>query len=233
MNCRILPALALLACALPAIAVPLASAPGSTLLSGTTIALDPQLAGTVVEDRITPFSFLVPPILGTGGGTVSGSVQERVVRSVDGTLDFYWRVFNDAGSVQPIGPFTIAEFSTTAYDGNWRIDGLGDAPAIKANHDGSTVKFSFDDIWDIVRYGGVAPGDSSRFVFLDTDALSYGQTGSMTLGSFCPGSLPTFCVGGQSTPMPTFAPSPVPEPSAVLMALVGAGVLLWRGTRRA
>jgi len=58
--------------------------PGATVnLPGTTVAADPALAGVVEIDELVPFSFAA------GGGTISGDVQVRVVRSsVDNTLDF-------------------------------------------------------------------------------------------------------------------------------------------------
>ena len=56
-----------------------------TPLGGTTVALRPELAGTVIEDVLTPFSF--------GALNLTGTVQNRVVRETNtGTLDFYWRI---------------------------------------------------------------------------------------------------------------------------------------------
>ncbi|UUZ49732.1 hypothetical protein LP420_05975 [Massilia sp. B-10] len=47
----------------------------------------------MLEDEIQAFSFVA------NGGVISGTVQSRVVRStLDGTLDFYWRVVSDADS---------------------------------------------------------------------------------------------------------------------------------------
>jgi PEP-CTERM motif len=213
-------------------AVPLAADPGRTTLSGTTAALQPQLPGTVLEDRVVPFSFALPVVLGVGGGTVSGSIQERVVRSTsDGTLDFYWRVFNDATSKQPIGKVLVDHFVASTYDGDWRIDGLGQVGARYGTHAADLVTFSFDDIFDIIRIGGIAPGSSSNFFYLDTQATSYADTGTVTIKSFCTGDVSSFCFGGQSSALSTFAPSAVPEPSTgamLMMGLLAGGVLLKR-----
>ena len=89
-----------------------ALSPGATeLLPGTTVAAEPQLAGVVQVDDVVPFSF------SAYGGTVSGTVQVRVVESsVDNTLDFYWRVFNDAGSAGVIADFRFGDFVTSTYN---------------------------------------------------------------------------------------------------------------------
>lgn len=141
--------------------------PGTTQpLPGTTVAADPQLAGVVEVDEIVPFSFAAY------GGTVSGDVQVRVVRSsVDGTVDFYWRVFNDEESSGAIGSFRLGEFVTDVYDADWRIDGLGSVAPGSAHRFGgafdSFVNFNFGDL--------LAPGETSRFFFLDTGATSYAR----------------------------------------------------------
>src|SRR5262245_6139948 len=85
-----------------ATAVPVA--PGATVaLPGTTVAAEPQLAGVVLEDVLTNFSFA-----STGGNMIVGQIQSRVVRSdLDGTLDFYWRVINLDDSNGAIGSFRI------------------------------------------------------------------------------------------------------------------------------
>ncbi len=142
-------------------------APGGTAaLPGTTSAAEPQLAGVVLEDELVPFAFAA------NGGSISGRVQVRVVRStVDNTLDFYWRVFNSADSSGVIGSFRIGDFVTSAYNANWRIDGLGDiAPESATRFSGafdSFVNFNFGD--------ELLPGLTSRFMFLDTDATDYAR----------------------------------------------------------
>ncbi len=78
---------------LSAFAVPLSGAGATNFpISGTTVAARPELAGTVLEDKITEFTI-------TGAGeTLSGTIQNRVVRSIDGTLDFYWRILPTSGN---------------------------------------------------------------------------------------------------------------------------------------
>jgi hypothetical protein len=98
-------------------AVPLQT--GDTALSGTTVAQRPELAGEVVEDQLLPYSFQ------GAGFSVSRVIQNRVVRSVDGTLDFYWRIIPDASSTGAITAFRAGGFDGFALNGDFRLDGLG------------------------------------------------------------------------------------------------------------
>lgn len=180
-------------------------AEGSTeALTGTSVAAEPNLAGVVLEDEMVNFAYA------SGGGTVSGSVQLRVVRSVDTTLDFYWRVFNDENSSNAIGAFRLGDFYTSDYNANYRTDGLGDdAPDTATRFSGtqsSFVNFIFD--------GGLAAGESSNFFFLDTDASSYAKTALFDIASV--GTL------GISSSFSTFAPTTnVSEPASSLLITAG------------
>jgi hypothetical protein len=96
-------------------------------LPGTSVAAEPPLAGLIIEDKMLDFSMT------TGKGLVSGQVQSRVVRSsVDGTLDFYWRVLNDASSLDDVAFFRIGLFNAPEYNANFRIDGIGDRAPLSA-----------------------------------------------------------------------------------------------------
>ena len=101
-------------------AVPLI--PGSAvLLPGTTEAARPELAGVVLADQLVSFSVTIPT-----DQHITGMIQERVVReSGSGTLDFYWRVFNDSSSLNNLGFFRLGQFITGAcvpIDGGLSID---------------------------------------------------------------------------------------------------------------
>jgi hypothetical protein len=176
---------------------------GDAPLNGTTVAATPRLAGLVLEDVITPFSFVA------NGGTTSGTVQSRVVRSaVDGTLDFYWRIQNDANSSSAITSFRLADFYTSVYDANYRIDGLGDvSPGTAHRFPNSDINFLFDR-----SAGPIASGNGSFFIFLDTNALNYMMTARYDLGSSQNGAIS----GSFSTFAPGSAVVPEPETYALL-----------------
>jgi hypothetical protein len=178
----------------------------TTSLPGTTAASDPSLAGTVVQDILTPFTMAIP------GGVDTGEVQSRVVLAVDGTYDFYWRVFNDSTSAGPIAFLRTGDISTSSYDANYRIDGLGDvAPQTAFLFVSPTpgfINFAFPGPQ------GLQPGQSSLFIFLDTNATNYAQTAFVDVATF--GTLQA------SNEISTFGPAPaVPELSTWAMLLVG------------
>lgn len=191
---------------------------GITPLTGTTSEADPHLAGVVVVDDVVDFSF------SAYGGTVSGSVQSRVVRSdVDGTLDFYWRVINNEGSSGAITSFRLGNFITSLYDGNYRIDGIGEvAPDSALRFETPGVNFLFGNL------GGttLGPGASSNFMFLDTNATNYARTALYDLTTLENGSI--------SSLFSTFAPAPaqVPEPATCALLVGGMGLLALGRRRR-
>ena len=175
-----------------------------TALSGTTAAARPELAGTILEDVLTPFSF----------DGVSGTVQNRVVKETGtGTLDFYWKVDVDASSTGTgVGALRLIDFDASKLtDGDYRIDGLGTvAPATarvfnNTSYPDGAINFLFNS--------GVTAGSESRFFFLHTDATTYAKTGQYDL----------LTAGSQqlSGTFQTFAPSAVPEPSSLALTFVG------------
>jgi hypothetical protein len=172
-------------------------------ITGTTVAARPELAGTVLEDMISNFSI-------TGAGeTFTGQIQNRVVRSIDGTLDFYWRIMPLSGTGD-ISAFRVDGFAGYTLDADFRIDGLGTVAPDVARYFGSVdgaVNFLFSN--------EVGIGQSSNFFFLDTQATHYALTGQFDL--LCAN---TGCI---SSLYPTFAPSAVPLPAAVW--LFGSGLV--------
>jgi hypothetical protein len=210
---RSLMAAALLTAASSASAVVLTAGVASAL-PGTTVAIQPHLAGVVLEDETQAFSFAAY------GGTISGTVQSRVVRStVDGTLDFYWRVESDAASSGLIQSFRIGNFFASIYDADWRIDGVGEtAPTTAYLFPGGNgeVNYNFG-----ATAGGFAPGSSTYFMMMDTDAKYYAKTALYDLANIGHTEI--------SDLFATFAPGEVPEPaSAALFGLGFAGLALAR-----
>jgi hypothetical protein len=188
------------ALATPAQAVTLVQG-SDTALPGTTAAAEPQLAGVIIEDWLQPFSYAAY------GGTVSGNVQSRVVRSSgDGTLDFYWRVLVDEQAAGPVASLRLGHFVAPEYDANWRIDGLGsEAPYAAHLFDASTGFVNF-------KFHAVQPGESSNFVFFDSSATAYAKTAIYDLTALG--------TEGISTSYQTFAPA-VPEPASYTMLALG------------
>jgi hypothetical protein len=184
-------------------------------LPGTTVAAEPQLAGTVLVDELIPFSFSA----GTGLGNITGQVQQRIVQSsVDGTLDFYWRVMSDASSAAAIGSFRLGNFVSPEYNANWRIDGLGDkAPDEADRFSGafdSSVNFDFN-VFSTNPLDGLLPGQSSNFMFLDTTATNYAKTATFDLTNMQQDPI--------SAQFAAYSPVPVPVPAAVW--LLGSGLI--------
>ena len=191
---------------------PVATPFADTVLPGTTVAARPELAGTVLEDVLTPFSF----------NGVTGTVQNRVVRETStGTLDFYWKVDVDANSTgEGVSAFRLIDFGDEHLtDADWRIDGLGSvAPTTgrlfnEASYPTGAINFLFD--------GVVTAGSASRFFFLHTDATSYALSAQYDL-----------LTGGEQALSSAFSSfAPVPEPESYGMAAVGlvlTGVMMRR-----
>jgi hypothetical protein len=185
-------------------------------ITGTTVAARPELAGVVLEDMISTFS------ISGAGETFTGEIQNRVVRSVDGTLDFYWRIMPLSGTGD-ISAFRVDGFGGYTLDADFRIDGLGTVAPDVARYFGSVdgaVNFLFSN--------EVGIGQSSNFFFLDTQATNYALTGQFDL--LC---AVTGCI---SSLYPTFAPSAVPLPAAAWLfgsGLVGLiGISRRRNNRR-
>lgn len=197
---------------------------GSTipLLTGTTVALEPQLAGVVVDSRLDNFSF-------TGvNGMVAGSIQSRVVRAVDGTLDFYWQVTSSANSADDLGSLRFGNLFTSQYNVNWRSDSAGSrAPVSATRFSGalsSYFNFNFRYLDATGAPQGLDAGETSYAMFLDTDATAYDSSGLMDVTNRDQSRI--------STVFATFAPTAaaVSEPGG--LAWVGLALASLAARRR-
>lgn len=152
-------------------AVPVA-ANGSASTGGTTLAARPELATTNVTTRIRPFSYR------SAGVVMRGTVQDEVSReNTSGKLEFYTHLTVDPGSTGRITMLRRSGFQPagSAVDADWRIDGLGGVSPAGAERtpDGRYVSFNFP--------GGIGAGQSSRFIFIRTDARRHRGEGAIIL----------------------------------------------------
>ena len=184
--------------------------PGDYAITGTTSAASPQLAGVVLADTTTSFT-----VVGAAG-SLSGTVQSRVLRStLDGTLDFYWRITPTSGS-DGIAAFRLIGFDGVDLNADWRSDGQGSVAPTTARYLGSgAVNFLFEN-------DKVGVGSGSYFFFLDTDATNFTQNGQFDL------------LYGDNLDLSdiyqTYAPAAVPVPATAW--LLGSGVIGLVGLRR-
>lgn len=194
--------------------------PGGTVaVSGTTFASRPELGGLVLEDTIVNWS--------ADGGATFGTMQTRVVREdVAGTLDFYFRIFNDPQSQKFVAAGRFENYAGFATDVDYRIDGLGTIGPYQVKRvgaGGSSVNFVFDSATPIA----VAPGQESLFLMIKTDAVNYTTSiGDLVIGPDLAGA-PS---GSISNLMTVYAPTSVPEPATY--GLLAAGLLCLGVARR-
>lgn len=188
--------------------------PGDTvLISGTTVAARPELAGPILADVLIPYSFTDT----VTGGLISGTLQNRVVQEASGTLDFYYAVIQDSDSGGPVGAVRTSGFGSGLTDCDYRLDGAGTVAPVQVNRFSGTfvgdLNFSFS------ANGGlpVQAGESSYFIFIKTTATSYDQNGLTDISA-------DFGAGDQgfSSELATFEPVYVPEPSALALLSIGS-----------
>ena len=205
---------------------------------GTTVDIEPHLAGIVVEDVVTPFSYVgwfrdSEIENGYFTGNVTGTVHSRVVRGIDDTYDFYWRIVVDDTSFLPVLDMRLTGLAPATYNANFRLDGPGTVrPALAMQFGDGSVTWAFGEY--IPPSTQVFPGLESRFLFLDSTARAYAPSAFFTMesGRDTGGSM-MIQWGGESAAYPTFGPTPVPEPSAGWLAWVGLGALAIRRRRLA
>jgi hypothetical protein len=98
------------------------------------------------------------------------------VLAVDGTIDFYWRVFVDSESSGALGSFRFGEFFAPEYDRR-----LSDRRArYRRPQQRHPLLRVFDSYVNFNFAGGLQPGDSSYFLLMDTTATAYAKTASST-----------------------------------------------------
>lgn len=206
---------------------------GSAIVStaGTSVAEQPHLAGTVVEDRTTPFAYegwFRDSSFGEDRvwtGTVSGNVQSRVVLAVDGTYDFHWRIAVDPTSFLSVAHLGLSGWAPDTFEVDWfRDDGSGVVPAgVQQPAAGGPVWFfgQFLPPSHLIRQG-----EHSVWFFVDTEAQAYAPGSFVLASERDSGGSMMISWGGVSAALSTFAPAQaVPEPASLLTMLGGLALL--------
>lgn len=186
----------------------LVAGPGSYGVGATTVAEEPDLAGTVLADRLQPFT-----INGAGGGVLTGNIQERVVRSDDtGFLHFHHRViFDTIGGFEPGSYIEWLDLDPAATGDplavGRRSDGLGSSTSSLYNL-AAAGQSQFD--FNLLDLDPGNAGFSTQFHYLKTNATNYALTGQLRLSGF---EFIGFNAEAISTAwLPTWAPAPSPRP---------------------
>ena len=207
---------------------------GSTFVTGTTAAAEPQLAGTVQNDNI-----LTTPLLRVPDPDsiffVGFDIQNRVVQSnTDGTMIFGPRirfVANVTGGNFLIDSLELFGYGDFATDVAYRTDGIGDVGPTFAERSADGERLSFDFGFPIV-VGNLVESvkQESRFLSIETNATHFENTGRATIfGRHIDYPGQTFRLDYAGLAVPTVAP--VPVPASLLFMLSGLGVLFARRRR--
>lgn len=191
-------------------------------------------AGTLMASMDSPFTYT------TASGTTHGDVFSAVFQTSGGTLDFYYQVFNAADSAAT--PVIESDQSFTGFQTNlaFRLDGstLVSNPCamgpcgtftwqdgtvtpdsgfrLATNNNPGDVGFNFPNNPGGPGNGPICKGCYSNVLVISTDATSFGIGTAAILD-------------GGAANVNAFAPAP--EPAS--FALIGGGLLLLAGFRRA
>ena len=192
-------------------------APGASIATtGTTLLEQPHLEGTIaIPGLVQSFSLTTPT------GVVTGSLSEEVIHSVDNSYDFYWSVTNDASSLGRIDSLTLQNFMqdpSSLLVADFRLDSrgtVGSSFASRSPGDGNKIVFSFA--------GGLAPGETTHWLMLDSKALAFDSVGRATL---------TGLDGGLSASFGAVMPAVPEAPTSLLLGLGLAGIAM-RARQRA
>jgi len=170
-------------------------------MHGITLAEDPTLAGTVIQDFAQGFVLPDP-----AGEPLTGSFHSRASRRADtNQIDFRWRITIDSGKTGEISSIIINGFAGWSVGVEYRVDAVGIVEPSHASRsvDDQYLGFHFND--PTLRYY-----DSHPF-FARTEALEYDFSGTAQINM----------TNGESITLATFAPV-IPAPGAVSVLGIAA-----------
>ena len=212
-------------------------APGDTIaLPGSTLASNPELAGTIINDNVLTSNAVGLPA--NSNFVVRLRAQNRVVRSnTDGTLIFAPRIREDIMISQ--GPFLIDRVVLTGFgaydiDASFRVDDEGDRGPTSASRsaNGDVLSFGFGFPLPITSsLFGAPPSEESYFFSLKTDATAFQNTGRISIfGRAAGDDFNTYRLDVAGLAVPTEHVPAVPVPATAVLII--SGLCLIAGLRR-
>jgi hypothetical protein len=208
---------------------------GSTMVTGTTEAANPELAGTIINDGVLTSNGVGLPA--NSNFAVRLQVQNRVVKSgMNLTLIFAPRILEDL--LLSLGPFLVDRvvmfgFGSFDIDASYRVDDVGDRGPTAASRsaDGNVLDFQFGFPLPITSSIAVLPSEESYFFSLRTDATAFENTGRLAIFGRAVGDNSNtyrLDVAGLAVPFEAITAVPLPASAPLLLG----GLALVFGVRR-
>jgi hypothetical protein len=152
------------------------------------------------------FPFVAAPLY---SGVLTSTVYSDPGNALGG-LTFVYELSNDFVSLDSIHRLTINDFAGFTVDASYQTPTVNLAPTLITRSAAGTVGFAYFGF-------PVGPGDITNGVI----------TARMVLETDAPVAVSTFAsvINGTVSSVPSYAPAPVPEPTGIVLMLIGASAL--------